>query len=119
MKERDRRIHRNRIRRIRQLRRRMIFSFIILCFSAMTGILGCSFLSKAQADGAEISYKYFTSVRIEPGDTLYSIAQEHADEHYSSTDAYIEEVCRTNHLTSTEICAGDYLIIPYYSSEFR
>lgn len=119
MKERNRRIRNSRIRRIRQLRRRASIAFVTLCISILIGILGCGFLSKAQTDSAEISYKYFTSVLVESGDTLYSIAQEYADEHYSSIDAYIEEVCLTNHLMDMEICAGDYLVIPYYSTEFR
>lgn len=119
MNERNRRIRSSRIRRIRQLRRRVTIAFATLCISVVTGLLGCSFLSKAQSNSAEISYKYFTSVMVQSGDTLYSIAQEYADDHYASIDAYIEEVCLTNHLMDMDICAGDYLVIPYYSTEFR
>lgn len=109
----------NHMRRVRQLRRRVLFASTILCVSLIAGIFGCSLFAKAQAEDAVISYKYFTSVQIQPGDTLYSIAQEYADEHYRSVYAYIEEVCLTNHLLEEDINAGDYLVIPYYSTEFR
>lgn len=83
------------------------------------GILGFSFLSRAQAEDTAVSYKYFTSVQVKQGDTLLSIAQEYADEHYDSVYAYMEEVCLTNHMLDDKIFAGDYLIVPYYSTEFR
>lgn len=119
MKERNSHISKSRSRRIRQLRHRMILAFVTLCISLMLGIFGCGFLSRAQSDSAEVSCKYFTSVMVQPGDTLYSIAQKYADEHYSSVDAYVAEVCLTNHMMDTDIHIGDYLIIPYYSTEFR
>lgn len=109
----------SRMRRVRQLRRRIMLTAVTVCLSAVIGILGCSFLTEAQSGEAEVSYKYFTSIQIRPGDTLYSIASEYADEHYASVYAYMEEVCLTNHMLSEEISAGDYLVIPYYSTEFR
>lgn len=109
----------SRMRRVKQLRRRFLTALTILCFSLFTGILCSSFLSKAQAEDTAVSYKYFTSVQIQPGDTLLSIATEYADEHYESVYAYMEEICLTNHLLDENICAGDYLVVPYYSTEFR
>ena len=37
---------------------------------------------------------------------------------YSDRDAYMEEVRDLNHLDSDDIHAGEYLLIPYYSSEY-
>lgn len=107
------------MRRVRQLRRRVAAAAVILCASAVIGVFGCSFLSRAQSANRRISYKYFTSIQVQSGDTLYSIAQEYADEHYESVYAYMEEVCLTNHMLDTDIHEGDYLIVPYYSTEFR
>lgn len=76
-------------------------------------------LSQANTELEEVSYKYYTSVRIEPGETLWALADRYADrEHYASQDQYIDEVMRMNHLAGEEICAGHYLILPYYSTEF-
>lgn len=129
MREESRHIHRNtqsdrrrqnsRIRRVRQLRRRIMTAFVALVLSLTIGILGCSFFSKAQSEDAVVEYKYFTSIQVKAGDTLYSIAQEYADSHYASVYDYMEEICLTNHLLDEKINTGDYLIIPYYCTEFR
>ena len=58
--------------------------------------------------------KSFISIEIEPGDTLNSIAQEHAlTFHY---DEYISEVKKINNLETDTIHAGCYLMIPVYSA---
>lgn len=120
MREENSRIYLNRIRRKRQLRRRVLVTAITLCLSFGTGIIGNCFLSKAQtAVQPAVAYKYFTSIVVRPGDTLTTIAGEYADSHYESVEAYIEEVRMTNHLRDEDIRAGEYLIVPYYSSEFR
>ena len=41
------------------------------------------------------------------------------DEHYSTTREYIDEVKRMNSLTSDQIQSGSYLIIPYFSTEYK
>lgn len=104
---------------MKQLRSRILTVSFMLCFSLLIGTLGCSLLAEAQSEDTEVSYKYFTSVQVKPGDTLLSIAKVYADEHYESVYAYMEEVCLTNHLLDEKICAGDYLVVPYYSTEFR
>lgn len=118
MKE-ERRIYNNRIRRKRQLRRRMIITGSIVCLLLIFGVPGTVFLSRAQSKEPEVSYKYYTSILVYPGDTLNSIAGTYADAHYESLNAYIEEVRMTNHLTDDDIRAGEYLIVPYYSTDYR
>ena len=79
-----------------------------------------SLTSAASTDTDDISYKYFTNIQVDAGDTLWSIADEYADgEHYASNKEYIAEVKRMNKLKGDDIIAGQYLIIPYYSSEFK
>ena len=59
--------------------------------------------------------KYCTSVLIRSGDTLWSIAEEYADQDiYSSKLEYIKEIKTTNHLTSDDIRQGSYLLVTYY-----
>ncbi|MDO4291988.1 MAG: LysM peptidoglycan-binding domain-containing protein [Eubacteriales bacterium] len=104
--------------RERQLRQRMT-AFVILSAVLLSG-LGFGFLSSAQEESRAVSYKYFTSVLVRSGDTLTSIAHTYADHHYESLEAYVREVRETNHLMDAdEIRAGDYLIVPYYSGEFK
>lgn len=113
------RIYRNRIRRARQLRRRIIITCIAICLGSLTGFFCFGFLSSARAEQTAVSYKYFTSIEVHPGDTLSSIAHAYADHHYASVDAYMQEVCAMNHILEDEITAGDYIVVPYYSSSFR
>lgn len=115
----ERRIRNNRIRRTRQLRRRMFIVSFALCLSLAVGLTGFGFLSNAQDESHTVSYKYFTSVMVQPGDTLSSIARNYMDDHYDSVDAYITEVRLTNHMLDDDVYAGDFLIVPYYSTDFR
>ena len=72
--------------------------------------------TNAQAAPAEVSYKYFTSIQVEQGDTLWTIASEHLSAEYNDIHEYISEVCTINHISENEIHAGQYLVIPYYST---
>ena len=73
---------------------------------------------RTEAAPSETHYKYYTSIRIERGDTLWSVAAARSDGFDSGND-FIREVIRINHLTDENIREGDYLIIPYYSGIFR
>lgn len=63
--------------------------------------------------------KYFTSVEIEEGDTLWSISEEYMTPEYKSRDEFIDEVREMNHITGSMIQAGERLLIPYYSQNER
>ena len=86
-----------------------IFAVILIC--VITGSL------KAQANNG---FKYYTSVTVETGQTLWSIADDFIDcEHYKDKNAYIAEVESINHLDSEEkLLTGQILIVPYYSEEY-
>lgn len=73
---------------------------------------------KAQAASAETSHKYYTSIQVQKGDTLWTIANSYITEEYSSIHDYIEEVCELNHISDNDIHYGQYLTIPYYSDEY-
>lgn len=71
---------------------------------------------KAQEDTAsDDMVKGYAYITIAQSDTLWSIAQEYSDEHYSSLYQYIREVKELNGLTSDSIHAGAGLIIPVYA----
>ena len=61
--------------------------------------------------------KYYTTIEIESGDTLWSIAQEYRTSEYRSLQAYIDEVKQINGLAGDNITEGCYLTIPYYAVE--
>lgn len=78
-----------------------------------------SFLSKAKNKEAEITYyKYYTNIEIQPGDTLWDLADGYL-ENYESKEAYIKEVSRLNSIKNGKIISGQNLIMPYYSTEYK
>lgn len=116
----ERRIKINRIRRKRQLRRNIIagmFTFVlILSFSFMFFTLR----TKAQGNDEETLYKYYKSVIVEKGDTLWDYAETYGNtQYYDSYNAYIKEVMDMNFLPDEKITCGQHIIIPYYSPEYK
>lgn len=87
-------------------------------------IFGCflfgSILSSAQNTRIEepIEFKYYKSIVIQPGDSLWSLAETYADSE-SDQKEYIEELKQINQLNSEKIQTGKHLIIPYYTTEFQ
>lgn len=86
---------------------------IALVLSLIIAIIAFGITSKAKTIDNE--HKYFKSVTIKSGDTLTSIADTYADEHYESAEEYINEVARINNIDPDKIKSGNNIIIPYYS----
>lgn len=63
------------------------------------------------------SEKNVTSVYIEKGDSLWTIAEKFYTEENVSMKEYINEIKKCNHLADNEIKEGQYLIVPYYVPE--
>lgn len=95
----------------------------IFTILAITGciLLGSSVLDAGSSKAAdeEKAYKYYTSIEIAPGDSLWSIAMEYMSEEYDSVQEYVDEVKSLNGLGDDEIHSGQFLIIPYYSYDFK
>ena len=72
--------------------RRQKIALVSVAFIALAIII-CTFLSGAvrtQAAPSEISCKYYTSIEVQSGDTLWSIASDHITEEYRDMNAYID-----------------------------
>ena len=104
-----------------QLHRIVLFLAFTLLLAFLCGISFGSILSKAETTDAKAAetFKYYKSITVQPGDSLWSIASENMSEEYSSVQSYIDEVCFINSLQDTCIHAGKNLTIPYYSAEFK
>lgn len=90
--------------------------FLLLLVSLL---LSLPFKKTVHAQSESDTAKYFTSILIEPGDTLWEIAKDNMTEEYKSINQYIDEVKFTNNLYSDDITAGCYLLIPYYATTPR
>lgn len=117
---REQRVRRNQVRRRREVRHQILFLIATAVMILVLAVTAGSFLSKANdSESNNPSYKYFSSVQITPGASLYSIAEENMSGHYTSVEDYMEEVMHINALEEETIHAGQYLIVPYYSEAFK
>lgn len=62
----------------------------------------------------EMIIKTYQSTVIHSGDSLWSIAEEHKLPDMT-VEEYIQDVCQINHLNSSQLISGEYLIIPIYT----
>ncbi len=98
-----------------RFQKRMIAVIAILAVSFLV-LLGSSIRAFASGrNTTEPMYQYYTSIRIESGDTLWTIADSYSEGSGMDRNEYIEEVRRINGLDSTQIHSGRYLVVPYYS----
>jgi len=106
--------HKNNNRRA-ALRLRKAF-FAIIAFAIITGISGYfgSFLTSAHGNPEEeICY---ISIEIQPGDTLWSIAEEYMPDEYGSIESYIKELKDLNSLVTSDIHAEHHLLVAVYKN---
>ena len=106
---------REKLHRQREIRRN--FCMVLLGIILILVLSGSyhAITSNATTEVAPVMKKCYTSIVIKPGETLTSLAQEYSGEHYESVTDYIREVMWINHLESSQIIAGEYIILPYYS----
>ena len=70
----------------------------------------------SKANNEHNVYKYYTSVEVASGDTLWTIADKYMGEGCFDKQEYINEVMNLNHMYSDNITAGEYLVVPYYTA---
>ncbi|MDE7184550.1 MAG: LysM peptidoglycan-binding domain-containing protein [Lachnospiraceae bacterium] len=108
----------NRQKRLNQIKLHMLALAISIVTVITLSFLFISFSIKANDRGHQPSCKYYKSIEITNGDTLWSIANDYFDSaYYKNTREYVSEIKKVNNLTSDEIVAGSYIIIPYYSAD--
>ena len=91
----------------------VLVSFLLIVIVIWGSVSGFARARKAEKS----SYKYYTSIAVGKGDTLWSIASENMTSEYDRIEEYIQEIRRLNHLYDDGICAGEYLTIPRYFEE--
>ena len=114
------RINRHRIskiKRTRQLRKRLFLTIIAFLLGAFISIIFLGTSAKAEEKNANITYKYYKSITVKNDDTLWGYALEYSKD--SNYQRYVDEVMHINNLMNEDINQGMALVIPYYSEEFR
>lgn len=118
MSKSESRIQTNKIRRKQELRKNILLFIFTSCLILIFSFTMNSFIANAKTRNEDLEIKYYKSIIIQQGDSLWSIAAGNMNASYADTEAYIQEVKEMNGLQDDHITAGNYLIIPYFSSEF-
>lgn len=115
----ERRIRVNRMKRRRELRKHILTLVLTFVLVITCSMMFFTVKTKAQNYDEAVYYKYYKSITVSRGDSLWTYAAEYADEdQYDSYQNYIDEVLQINGLSSESITAGQHLVVPYYSAEF-
>lgn len=96
-----------------------IIALVIIIVVSLGILLGTGISALASSDKPTGTYKYYKSICVEEGDTLWDIAGEYTANTDIDREDYIQEICELNNISRNEIHAGDYIIVSYYSNELK
>ena len=105
-------LHREKQRFIIQL-----FAVILCTMFFLVGMV-CAIRSDA-GDDSTPRIKYYTSVKIESGDSLWALSEQFYSKDYHDKSAYIAEVRHLNHMDDDQIQEGAYVVFPYYDTKVK
>ena len=116
------RIQQNKIRRQRIVRRQyFLLGLTIALVIFLFAFIGTTVMSSAQSDEYEPSFKYYKTVTVHSDETLWNIANANfSEDNYDNLNEYIGEICMINAISDPDkINAGEDIVVPYYSAEFK
>ena len=99
-------------RRAKRRNRRALTLITALLIVAVISFAFAAFFGKAKGSSGRV--KKLTSVYVEKGDSLWSIAEEYYTPECGNMKDYIREIRATNSLDSNTIRYGYTLLVPYY-----
>ncbi len=104
----------------RKIIRRRIAIGVLSILLLLLFVFSFNFISQANEEIPETTYKYFTYHTVDKGDTLWSMAEDYIDyEFYENIHEYIAEVKEINHLSDDNIRVGQTIVIPYFSNIYQ
>ena len=89
----------------------MVFAAVVI---AMCGVSAVNATEEAPQ-----RYKYYTTVYVDRGATLWNISKKYVTDEYTDIRAYMDEVKSINHLTDDKLQYGTKICVPYYSEEYK
>ena len=93
-------------------RRLLLIAVVLMILLALILLFGKG-TSMGSAEATTVKEKMYTSIEVQYGDTLWSLAEEYGQE-YADPSVFIREVSAINKLSGDRITAGACLFIPVY-----
>lgn len=98
----------------RRLRNLTVILLMILAFCS--GFFGHTLLNaRAEEQVSPQLNRYYTSVQLRQGDSLWDLAEQYRQGSPYSRSEYVEELKRMNGLKSEQIHSGEYLTVVYFA----
>ena len=110
---------RAKIKRRKQVAKQKMMLLLVTVFIITVGsiVFGSIFSSANNPERNFKQHKYYKSIVIEDGDSLWSIAEDYCTETCDDTRAYVNELKELNGLSSETIYEGQHLLVIYYDTE--
>lgn len=103
-------------RRIARRRIRNLTIVILMILAFCSGFFGHTLLNAhAEEQYVKPLNRYYTSIQLEQGDSLWNIAGRYLEGSGYSRKEYVEELKRMNGLQDERIHSGSYLTIVYFA----
>ncbi len=96
------------------MHRRVLFVLFVFITIVLLFIV---FSNRAAAEDSREIYTYYTSYEIQPGDTLWTIADKYMGPDFTDKETFISNIKSLNNISTDNITAGNYLVIEYSSYE--
>lgn len=101
-----------------RLQKRVIFISLVTIVSLII-LLGSSIHALASSNDNRPVNKYYTSITVEDGDTLWDIADEYISGYNVDKADYIDEISQLNNLSDGNIHAGQSIVVAYYTRDVK
>lgn len=87
----------------------------LLFIMVISGTFGANLMQVMAVEEDNTQYnKYYTCIRLEEGDTLWTIAERYGANSGKSREDYVRELRSMNSLLDDTIHVGNYLTVSYY-----
>ncbi|MCI8632682.1 MAG: LysM peptidoglycan-binding domain-containing protein [Lachnospiraceae bacterium] len=107
-------IYKQRALRQRKINRQYRQLVLFLCGIITLLLVLLIFTRSNPAKAEDWVVETYQSVIIQPGDSLWDLAEAHRQPNMAIQD-YIKEVRQINHIKTDELVSGEYLILPIYT----
>lgn len=101
-----------------KMQKRIIF-FTLVTIVSLIILLGSSIHALASSNDNRHVNKYYTSITVEDGDTLWDIADEYISGYNVDKAEYVNEISELNNLSDGNIHAGQSIVVAYYSRDIK